>query len=167
VSFIRSVPERHESSLETKIGLSMKEIDSAERVTNAALNDEAYRAAAQKEIELRKTLENLLRKSLSRARNFVFGENPCCNVKFGTILMMNAGSFSEDDTQEFWNALPKAKISQDKRILSLVNRTFFLGNMDYGDKLLIRNCYGGIWARVERHFQEGGRGVVVIGNPGM
>ncbi len=80
MSSVRSVPERDESSLDTKIGLFMKEIDGAERETNAALNDKAYRAAAQKEIELRKNLDNLLGKISSTARNFISGENPCCNV---------------------------------------------------------------------------------------
>ncbi len=80
---------------------------------------------------------------------------------------MVAESFSNQRVQDFWRALPRAKISEDGNVLSLVNNTFFLGSMDYGDKLLIRNCYHGLSERIESHFQKGGRGVVVIGNPGI
>ena len=68
--------------------------------------------------------------------------------------------------QDFWSELPKATISDDGKILSLVNNTFFLGSMDYGDKLLIRKCYFGLLDTIRSHFQENCRGVVIIGNPG-
>jgi hypothetical protein len=81
--------------------------------------------------------------------------------------MVVAGSFSNQRVQDFWRSLPNARISEDGNVLSLVNKTFFLGSMDYGDKLLIRTCYHGLLERIESHFHDDGRGVVVIGNPGI
>ena len=80
---------------------------------------------------------------------------------------MIADCFLNQRVQDFWKALPNAKISEDGHVLSLDNETFFLGNMENGDKLLIRNCYHGLSERIESHFQNDGRGVVVIGNPGI
>jgi hypothetical protein len=55
--------EIDELSIETKIDKIKKEIDDAARETNAAaLDDKAYRAAAQKELKLRTALRNLLMK---------------------------------------------------------------------------------------------------------
>ncbi len=69
--------------------------------------------------------------------------------------------------QKFWAELPHAKFSTDKRILSLVEDTNFLGNKCYGNNLLIRGCYHGLIRAMESHFSVHGMAVIVTGNPGI
>eukprot|EP00291_Cryptomonas_curvata_P023749 CAMPEP_0172157412 /NCGR_PEP_ID=MMETSP1050-20130122/3772_1 /TAXON_ID=233186 /ORGANISM="Cryptomonas curvata, Strain CCAP979/52" /LENGTH=252 /DNA_ID=CAMNT_0012826629 /DNA_START=53 /DNA_END=811 /DNA_ORIENTATION=- len=138
----------NDSSLEAKIYLIEQQMDGAARETASALDYKALRVAAQQEIALRTALCSLLRNKSSRTHSLTSG-------------------FSNQRVQDFWRALPKANFSEDGNVLSLVDNTFFLGSMDCGDKLLIRNCYRGLLERVESHFQDDGTGVIVTGNPGI
>jgi hypothetical protein len=151
--------ECNESSVAAKICVI---VDGTESETEAD-------SGAQKKMALRKAPSDLLRKtdSLSRKNSGTVGESHCTNLKFSCRLMVVAGRLACQRTQDFWRALPKAKISDDGNVLCLVNNTFFLGIVDFGDKLLIRNCYHGLLRRIETHFQSNRRGVVVVGNPGM
>jgi hypothetical protein len=80
--------------------------------------------------------------------------------------MLVAARFCNTGLRDFWSALPNAYLSTDRKILSLVKDTFFLGNRNYGDKLLIRNCYLGIIEVINNYYAGKVQGVVVIGNQG-
>ena len=69
--------------------------------------------------------------------------------------------------QDFWRALPNAILSHDRKVLSLVEGTKFLGTPSFGDKLHVRECYHGLQCAMGQHFGEGGQGLIVIGNPGI
>jgi hypothetical protein len=69
--------------------------------------------------------------------------------------------------QDFWSALPRAGLSHSGKVLSLADGTNFLGIDQYGDKLLVRECYNGLQCVFNKNFAERTRGVVVVGNPGI
>lgn len=67
---------------------------------------------------------------------------------------------------EFWSVLPNATVSDDGRILTLVQDAYFLGSERFRNKLLVRDCYLGLLSSIQDHFEQGGQGVAIIGNPG-
>ena len=75
--------------------------------------------------------------------------------------------YSDDIIQNFWSALPNAKVSSDQKVLSLVENTHFLGNKCYGNKIFVRECYHGLQRAMESHFSVGGRALIVTGNSGI
>jgi len=52
-------------------------------------------------------------------------------------------------------------------VLSLVDCTYFLGTYSLGDRHLVRRCYHDLLRLCTKHFEDGGQGLVVVGNPGI
>jgi hypothetical protein len=51
-------------------------------------------------------------------------------------------------------------------VLQLAGGTYFLGREEYGDKLMLRDCYSDFETMIDNHFAGAGKGFAVIGNPG-
>jgi hypothetical protein len=66
----------------------------------------------------------------------------------------------------FWKHLPQATWSNDGKVLQLAEGTHFLGREEYGDKLMLRDCYSDFETMINEHFARSGKGFAVIGNPG-
>ena len=75
--------------------------------------------------------------------------------------------YSNDILQNFWSALPNAKVSSDQKVLSLVENTYFLGYEFYCNKIFVRECYHGLQRAMKSHFSVGGRALIVTGNSGI
>jgi hypothetical protein len=66
---------------------------------------------------------------------------------------------------KFWDALPRATITDGDRVLRLSDGTTFLGLDDRPQELYIRDDYKGLWSLIENN--QSMRKVVVTGNPGI
>jgi hypothetical protein len=66
----------------------------------------------------------------------------------------------------FWKHLRQATWSDDGRVLQLAEGTHFLGVEEYGDKIMLRDCYSDFEGMINDHFADTGKGFAVIGNPG-
>eukprot|EP00952_Eustigmatos_sp_NYUAD-ZCMA_P012822 51283-Eustigmatos_ZCMA.PRE.1 len=67
----------------------------------------------------------------------------------------------------FWSELKRARLTAGGKLLELVGNTNFVGWRIYGDKLMVRDCYRVLEERLESDFEQGARGRVVIGTPGI
>ena len=77
-------------------------------------------------------------------------------------------SVADESVQKFWSALSSAEILADKKVLSLVHDTYFLGSRYYGNKLYIRDCYHELLHAINNHYHNvSGQAVTLIGNPGI
>jgi hypothetical protein len=82
-------------------------------------------------------------------------------VRTGDLLDASAALSS------FWQELPSASWTNDDTVLTLSNGTAFLGNQELGRQLFYRpDWYRLLEDRISSHFDAGGRGIVVLGNPG-
>ena len=68
----------------------------------------------------------------------------------------------------FWKQLPTAVLSGQAgaQLMKLQGGTSFLGMPDLGDKLVLRECYSGLEAKIQQLFEGGARAVAVLGNTG-
>ena len=77
-------------------------------------------------------------------------------------------SLADERVQKFWSALPRADFSADKKMLSLVEDTHFLGSRYYGNKLYVRDCYHDLSRAFDNHYHSAsGQAVTLSGNPGI
>lgn len=68
---------------------------------------------------------------------------------------------------EFWQQLPRATWGAANATFSLVDGTYFLGESSLGRDLFYRpEWYPVLEARIASHFDSGGQGIVILGNPG-
>ena len=72
-----------------------------------------------------------------------------------------------EELTDFWRELKNAELRSDGKVLKLARGTSFLGNRRWGDRMLVRECYRRLTAKLEQDFRAGEGGRVIIGTPGM
>jgi hypothetical protein len=78
----------------------------------------------------------------------------------------SALSPAPEELQAFWKELPNAKLMHGDKVLQLAANTSFLGNEDFGQQMMVRECYVRLWETLEEDFRAGAKGRVIVGTPG-
>jgi len=93
--------------------------------------------------------------------NLIATRNGLCCRQTETELPMAPNSMCL-----FWKHLPQATWTCDDKVLQLAAGTHFMGKEEFGDKLMLRDCYSNFEAIINEHFAGSGKGFAVIGSPG-
>jgi hypothetical protein len=76
-------------------------------------------------------------------------------------------SLADELVKNFCSALARADFSADKKILSLVDDTYFLGSRYNGNKLYVRDCCHDLSRVFDNHYHSAsGQAVTLLRNPG-
>ena len=73
-----------------------------------------------------------------------------------------------EQLQQFWQSLGHADMDAASKTLRLLDGTFFLGDSDVcGSSLYVREWYNVLEAGMKEHYDSGGRGIIIVGSPGV